>query len=138
MQLRYDFETSLDLSKFEKQIPVYIHRLNYMAMENLLIDVFVKGYKLSFNITSDLDVKSNNIEISLFEILRNKDGDLTSGTKLIPANDIRFADIKVFSDLFCPNDYSACFVSSDIDLIRERMCTLIKIVHKINKLKMFY
>lgn len=141
MQLRYDFGEKLDLSKFRKQSLYYIKNVGSVQYQ-----LFLPDYKVTVEIVkATSEISHKQVALSIYEISRDIAGEIVSVRTLSPMNDTRFKEIKTIQELWepmplgpgLPPSMVAEFVSDDPAIIVNRICDLIKIVHKINSLKVF-
>lgn len=132
MIIRYDFGEKLDLTRFQKQA---IRQIG--TMQRLIYHIFVKDYKLVIDIATPDDVTSHEVSISIFEIKRDAEGEITQAWQINPYIDTRFQDISSVMDLFEQDSMIAHYESNNVSKTIQDICLLIKLIHKINNLKVF-
>jgi hypothetical protein len=133
MQLRYDFVgDKLDLSRFQKQA---IREIG--SMRRLTYDLYVKGYKINVDIATPDDSNAHQVTIRLFELKRDENQEIVVGNQLIPANDLRFKELKDVTSIFPIDQHEANFESNNTAKTVQELCSIIRIIYKINNLKAF-
>lgn len=134
MYLRYDFGKKLDLSKFKKQASHYAKNLDKVTYQ-----LFLPNYKITVEIfRAEGCLTTRSVNIAIYDIGRDKDGEITFSSALFPITDTRFKEIKIIQELWGNNTGALAYfdIGTSTDII-QRICDLIKVVHKINKLKAF-
>lgn len=134
MYLRYDFGEKLDLSKFKKQASYYSKNLDRVTYQLFLQDykITVEMHKLEGCLTT------RSVNIAIYDIERDKDGEVMCVSALFPITDSRFKEIKIIQEIWESNTGALAYFNIDTSTdIIQNICDLIKIVHKINKLKAF-
>jgi len=132
MLYRYDFGEKLDLSRFKKQAPHYIN-----SMREVTYDLFMPDYKMSVEISTPDNSTGHIVSLSLYDLDRDDDGDIIRERVIIPLIDTRFREIQPIKDIFKIDHYKAHFDSnSSVDTV-EKIAKLLKLLHKINNLKVF-
>jgi hypothetical protein len=133
MIFRYDFDKQFDLSKFRNQTLHYIS-----TIDNIEYDIFVRDFQVIFNIKHD-SLPFHNFNIKIFSLKRNNKNEIIQKIKLFPlAEDSILNNCKDIIDLYI--DQYCCeanIVSNDFKYTVNKMCNIIKILYKINKLKIF-
>jgi hypothetical protein len=133
MRLRYDFlGDKIDLSRFQKQI---IREIG--SMRRLIYDVYVKGYKINVDIVTPDDSNAHQVTIRLFELERDENQEIRVGKQLTPANDLRFKELKDVTNIFPIDQHEANFESNNVAKTAQELCSIIRIIYKINNLKVF-
>jgi hypothetical protein len=132
MLFRYDFGEKLDLSRFKKQAPHYISN-----MREVTYNLFMPDYKMVVEVATPDNSTGHIVSLSLFEIKRDGEGEITEEKVIVPLIDTRFREIQSIKDIFKIDHYKAHFDSNNaIDTV-EKICKLLKLIHKINNLKVF-
>jgi hypothetical protein len=132
MIFRYDFGSALDLTRFKKQSIHYIGKIPVINYH-----LFLKDYKIVADINTTSDSTTHNVTISIFDIVRDPDGEILDSNVIVPLNDVRFKELKDVINVF-PNDYcKADFNSSSTENTSDKICKIIRILYKINNLKAF-
>lgn len=137
MIFRYDFGLNLDLEAFKRQSQNYIKRFPEISYH-----LFLPNYKLTADIlkTQDelvTDMESYNVTLTLFDLKRDSDGDIINSSKIIPLNDIRFAELKDIIRFFSIDNSNGFFNENYPDKVPDSICRIVKILNKIDKLKPF-
>lgn len=131
MIFRYDFGKNLDLSRFRKQSTYYIGKL-----PTLNYHLFVGNYKMIADINVIEEQNLHNVTIAIFDITKDNEGQVKDSNTIVPLMDTRFKEIKEIISIF-PNDYMGEFSSDNSEFTSNKLCQLIKILHKIDNLKAF-
>jgi hypothetical protein len=131
MIFRYDFGDKLDLSKFRKQAEHYLSR-----MPNIQYDIFTKDYYISIVAKTEEDSRLQIIYISINDVSRDL-GEITYCKAVVPTNDTRFQGFKDLVALYDPGYTAAVITNYNSKDTTNILCDIIKIVHKINSLKVF-
>jgi len=132
MKLRYDFGEKLDLSKFKKQAPHYIAQ-----MRELNLEFYIADFRFSSEISTPDRQTAHLVSLSLEDIEKDEFGNLISSKTIYPLQDTRFKEISDIQVLFQNNTYKSHFQSHSVDDTVNRLCLIIKLLHKINNLKVF-
>ncbi len=133
MLYRYDFNEKLDLSRFRKQAAFYIGK-----MRELAYDLYLPNYKMRVEIARIDDSSSHISTIYFYQLERDGDGELVNERIVIPLTDMRFKDLTIVKELFTTDNYKAHYQSSSVESTVDKICAILKIIHKINNLKAFY
>ena len=132
MLYRYDFSEKLDLSRFKKQAPHYISN-----MREVTYDLFMPDYKMVVEVATPDGCVGHTVSLSIYDIDRDEDGDIIRERVIVPLIDTRFREIQPIKDIFKIDHYKAHFDSnSSVDTV-EKITKLLKLLHKINNLKVF-
>jgi len=140
MLFTYVFGEKLDLSRFRKQA------INYIStMRDLSYHLYLPNYKISLEISTPDNQNGHLMAATLFHIKRDEDKEITQTTTIFPVIDSRFQEIKAIQDLWNPLGYGASysnpsrasFTSNNVVELVEKICIILKIVHKIDSLKAF-
>jgi hypothetical protein len=129
MIFRYDFDKNLDLVKFSKQAQHYIS-----IFEEISYYLFLEKYK--FTVTINKINESYISKLCLFDIKRNPSGDIVDSNEILPINDIRFNSLKEIVKIF-PDDHIGVIECSSSKETSEKLIRLIKIVNKLENLKIY-
>lgn len=132
MHFRFDFGEQLDFSRFKRQAPHYIS-----LAKPLDYDFYLPHYKMSANIRASENTSGHIVYIRFWEIFKDADGEMDSQRLILPRNDTRFQEISQIKNLFELNSHEAEFESFNSINTVEQICFLIKILFKINNLKVF-
>ena len=132
MQFRYDFGDKLDLTKFRKQAEHYIG-----TMQRLTYIFFVKDFKVMADIVTPDGCNGHMVTISIREISRDADGELTDQSSIIPLNDLRFKQIKEIKEVFIIDQPEGNFDSNSVTNTINKICCILNIVQRINNLRAF-
>ena len=132
MIFRYDFGEKLDLSKFQKQATHYIGR-----MRQITYHIFVKDYNVVIDIVTPDDSNIHNVRMTLFEIKRDSENEIKNVITIHPYKDLRFKELNSIMDIFPVDSPEANFGGNKVVGTVEKLCAIIKIIHKINGLKAF-
>lgn len=132
MQFRYNFGEKLDVSRFKKQAPHYIS-----LAKPVEYDLYLPHYRLRVEVNTPEDSNGHDVLLSFSEITRDGDGEIIREHIISPANDSRFKEFREIKNIFTVSDYKAAFNSnSSVDTV-DKICSIIKILSKINNLTVF-
>lgn len=136
MIFNFSFNDSLDFTKFKKHSNHYISLFQDRKIEYHLS---VNEYKLVCKLYPIIpfDIKDRLLKINFIEIKKDEQGDIVSGTDIIPLSNLKFKDIKEMSSLFCPDNYIGTYTAKSTNEIVDFMCRMVKFLHKINRLSAF-
>lgn len=135
MEFRYDFASktrALDLTRFKRQAPQHI---NSIAKLNFLF--LLNEFKVVAEVETPLGMTGHTTTIYFFEVIRDKDFDITSEKAVIPLLDTRFKELADIQKIFTIDHYKAHFDSFDAQETVNKLCNLLRILNKINHLKVF-
>jgi hypothetical protein len=132
MEFRYDFGDKLDLSLFKKQGAYYIG-----IRREVTYNLYLPGYKMRVEIARPDDSNGHMVTVYFYEIKRDSDGEITNEKIIIPLIDTRFKELRDIQDVFVIDHYKAHFDSNSAAMTIEKICKLLKVIHKINNLKAF-
>lgn len=132
MEFRYDFGEKLDLTRFRKQA------IHYMSsMREITYILYLPNYKVIAEITTPDNLPGHLVSIYFSEIIRDSSGTIVSDNAIIPLTDSRFKEIKDIQNLFKIDHYKAYMTSYNSAETVNQICNLLRLVHKINRLKVF-
>jgi len=137
MLFTYTFGEKLDLTRFRKQAAHYMGNMN-----EINYDLYLPHYKIKIE-SSTVKTKATNSNahiatISIFDIKRDDDGEIKREEVIFPLLDSRFKESKDIQAVFLINDtYRGNFISNSTQDTVEKLCCVIKLVHKIDHLKAF-
>ena len=136
MNIRYDFADILDLSILRKQMSHYACKI-----PELRYQLYLNDFYISIDILQDaLNAGStyHEVSVSMYDLKYESDA-ITAKFVVIPSQDMRFNELTLIKSLwdFQNNSVCAIFKSRDIPDTIEKLCNLIKLVHKIKSLKAF-
>ena len=135
MEFRYDFASktrALDLTRFKRQAPGHI---NTIAKLNFLF--LLNEFKVVAEVETPAGAHGHSVTVYFFELTRDKEFDITSEKAVIPLVDTRFKELADIQEIFTIDHYKAHFDSPDAQETVDKLCNLLRIVHKINHLKVF-
>ncbi len=131
MQFRYDFGEKLDLSKFRKQALHYIK-----SLDNVSYLFVLPQYKVIAELIRNGGI--HTAYLSVYEISRDKQGEISGATLLTPLLDTRFKEIKIIQEIWQHNPTTEGVIEFNAPpVIINHICDLVKVVHKIFHLKVF-
>jgi hypothetical protein len=132
MLFPYNFGEKLDLTKFRKQGSYHIGKL-----AELSYDLYLPFYKIKINIQTEIN--THNVDIVLYDIKRDEDGEVIETKMILPLKDVRFKEDKNIQTLFAIsiNDSVGYFSSNSVGDTINKICQFIKYCHKINGMKAF-
>ena len=132
MQFRYNFGEKLDVSRFKKSAPHYIS-----LAKPVEYDLYLPNYKIRVEVDTPAGTTGHNVLLNFSEIVRDDGGEIIQEHIISPAHDSRFKEFREIKSIFTVNDYKASFTShSSVETV-ERICSILKILSKINNLKVF-
>lgn len=132
MKFRYDFAEKLDLTRFRKQAPHYIS----LGRESTF-ELYVSDFRINVSVATPDDQNAHTVSLFFEEIKRDPDGEIISARIITPLIDTRFKEIKSIQGLFDGSDYKSHFESNSSALTVDNICNIVRLVHKINNLKVF-
>jgi hypothetical protein len=134
MLFRIGIDDKLDLSHFKKHIQHYFGS----DLENLTYNIFLKDFKILVQVLPIENKKFKEITILLYEKLpQQKYSNEYSWRLFNPAIDSRFSEIKLIQELFEKDKNPASLECLNAKVVADKICNLIKIVHKIKFLTAF-
>lgn len=124
----------LDLTKFSKQANYYI-----ASLDEVTYHLYLPDYKIVAEIKAGVLGNSEHLlTLYIAELLRDQDGEIKAHTTIRPLEDNRFKESKIVQDIFDDlHSYKGYVQSSSVAQTVEQICSVIKLVHKINHLKIF-
>ena len=131
MQIRYDVGEKLDLPRMRKQLSRLIG-----TMPEITFEIYIIGFRVEINIVKCEESSLQDVRLKILNI-KSLGGVIQSSVLITPSLDNRFSELKVIKELFPPGEYAANFQSSSKEEIIDKICPVIKTVHKINNLKVF-
>lgn len=136
MDIRYDFNEHLDLRIMRKQLSHYIGK-----MPELKYQIYLKDFRIEIDIIQNVDDTTSTyheVRITMFDMVRSSDL-ISAKYLIIPSLDMRFNEIPLIKSMydFKFNSANAHFKSNNASDTVDKLCNLIKLVHKINRLKAF-
>lgn len=136
MKFRYDFVADkLDrsnMSRFKKQATHYIG-----TMRQLTYSIYFRTYVIDVDIVRPDDSNAHQVDITICDIIKNGEGEVVRNRTITPSNDLRFKSFKVINDMFPDNQDTASFESNSAEFTVKQIAELIKILYKINNLRVF-
>jgi hypothetical protein len=136
MDIRYDFNEHLDLRIMRKQLNHYIGK-----MPELKYQVYLKDFRIEIEIIQNVDDATSTyheVRITMFDMVRKSDL-INANYLIVPTTDMRFNELTLIKSMydFKFNSPHAHFKSNNASETVDKLCNLIKLVHKINSLKAF-
>jgi hypothetical protein len=122
----------LDLSKFRKQATHYID-----LMREITYHVYLPNYKVIVEIVLAEKTTKHLVTMWIVEIFLDQDKEIKNEKVILPLNDMRFKENKDIQSIFEMDNYKAYFNSSSAADTTDKICRIVKLVHKINHLKAF-
>ena len=132
MLFRYDFSKEPDFAALKKQMLHYIRLIKDVTYHFLL-----KDYRIVTRIYENSEGRYS-IALYINDIVRDSDGEIIRHNEIIPLSDVRFKDIHKISYMFCSDlTNEAEFTADAIEPSVDTLISVIKIVSRINRLKVF-
>jgi len=131
MLIRYDFSKEPDLAALKKQMLHYIPLIKDITYHFLL-----KDYRIVTHIAENSESRYS-VALYINDIVRDAEGEIIKHNEIIPLSDIRFKDIHRISDMFCLDLHEAEFTVDAVEPSVDVLIGVIKIVSRINRLKVF-
>jgi hypothetical protein len=133
MLFSYTFGEKLDLTRFRKQA------IHYMGkMDEATYHLYLPHYKMTVESAKKSNSTAHIITITLSDIKRDSDKEITSEWKVVPLLDTRFKDNFDIQNIFTmPPGYGGIFTTSNTEEAVEIICRVLKYIHKLNHLKAF-
>jgi hypothetical protein len=133
MQFRYDFDKKLDLSRFKKQAEHYIGKMN-----EITYNFYIENYKLNITIAKVVENSNHSVGLAFYSIDRDADREVIRESAIFPLRNDLFSNITFIKNLFKDeSSYSAYFISSSVVDTINKICDLLNLLFKINKLLAF-
>lgn len=132
MIFRYDFGNQLDLNKFKSQSTHYITYIKQMEYH-----LFIKNYKLIAEVSKSDDKQSHQVTTSIYDIIRDIDGDVLNSNVIVPLIDPRFKELKEIVSIFPDNICKGGFDAVDSGSVAEKMCRILNILFRVDRMKAF-
>jgi len=128
--IRYDFSETIDLTLFKKQFLHFI--VNSPELE---IDIYTKYFAIRIILTVETKIE-NYFNIFTYKLERdNVNNYITKSFQFSSSEDKDINGIKDIIDLFDRSEDSVNLILHNMKTICERVCTLILIFNKLDKLK---
>jgi hypothetical protein len=124
----------LDLSKFCKQANYYI-----ASMDEVIYNIYLPDFKIIAEIVAGACGNTEHLlTMYLMEVFRDQDNEIKSESFITPHLDTRFKESKIIQTLFTGvHGHKAIIQSSSVAKTVENISLIIKLMHKINGLKVF-
>jgi hypothetical protein len=132
MLFRYDVGEKLDLAKFKKQAKYHLSNVRDMTYE-----FYLTNYKLKVDIGRATATSDYIADISLFDLKRDAQLEITNETVILPNQDYRFSDIEYIQNLYQTNNWRGEFSTYNVDDAIEKIYNIIKLLFKIDNFKCF-
>lgn len=132
MLFRYDFDKKIDLSLFRKQAIHYIPQ-----MEEINFYLVFEKYRIEVAISRSTKSTAHLASISFNEIFRDEDGEINDYDYITPSSDLRFKEITDITSIFPIDERIAHLDSTNVEKTVNVICSLAKILSKIDNLKAF-
>lgn len=135
MIFRYDFDKRLELLKFRQQAMHYVS-----IMPEIEYHIFTPDFQAIFGINYYNATKANShlLNIKLFKLQRDRNKEITSKEQLIPLDD---STLNTFPDIvssFEDKENEAKIESNDVKSTVDKIINIIRLLYKINGLKVFW
>lgn len=133
MLFTYIFNERLDLAGFRKQAAHYMGKMNEINYH-----LYLPHYKIMVESAMVANSTAHIATVSLLDIKQNKDGEIVSELAIFPLFDFRFKESEDIQAIFSVKDnYRGSFTSNSTQDTVEKICRVMNLVHKIDKLKAF-
>ena len=136
MNIRYDFSAILDLSIMRKQLVYYIGKIPEIKYQ-----IYLNNFYVEIDILQNVDdTTSTYHEVYLTMYDLKKVADIITAKYIISAlTDMRFSELKLINSLYDNTTIAstAHFKSKNITDTIEKLCNLIKLLHRMENLKIF-
>lgn len=133
MLFTYTFGEKLDLEKFRRQAAHYIGK-----MREVSYNLYLPHYKVVLEISGLDNSKEQIITVMLLDLKRDSNGWVHSGEAIYPLEDVRFKNNPDIQAVFtATNNFRGSFsVADPLDGV-EKICRVVKLLHKLDHLKAF-
>jgi len=133
MILRYDFDKKIDLAMFKKQAPQYTR-----IFDDIQYEFYLLRYKAIFNIKKCQNTKKYMTYISIYDLKRDSDCEISSSKIIIPLKDIRFKDLGNIPNFFAHLDSSeGLAIYENTNEVTDSICNFIQNINRLEKLNVF-
>jgi hypothetical protein len=123
----------LDLTKFRKQAEHYI-----ATMSEVVFDMVLPHYRVRVEIAGMENTTKHTVTMWISSLERDQDQEIIQEWAIFPLSDVRFKDSQLIQELFEPGHHYKSFRdSSSVAQTVDKMCHIIKMVHKIQSLQAF-
>lgn len=131
MIFRVNFNEQFNLDLWKKQAQHYIAQ-----MQKISYYFYLPNYRIKVEIVTPRDVNYHTVSILIEDIIYDSDGQITKAIAIDPMINSKFKDINIIKDLFTQASVSM-FNSNSVDYTANKIYDLIKLLFKIEKLKVF-
>ena len=133
MLFTYTFGEKLDLTEFRKQAAHYLGN-----MREITYHIYLPHYKMVVEAATIDNSTAHIVTIYMTDIRRDHDGEIIKEENIYPLLDTRFKESKDIQAIFTlVYYYRGSFVSNSTKESADKLCQLIKLIHKLNHLKAF-
>jgi hypothetical protein len=131
MLFRFDFDDQLDLIALKGYVAQYLSH----HYTDLCFIIYTRKSLIAADITGGRDMKEFNLDIGLYDLIRDADGMVK---KQMPANVQEDPRYKNNEDLDCWfRGNAAKLENPKLENISKTLCTVIELVHRIEQLESF-
>ena len=134
MNIRYDFSDVLDLNIMRKQLAHYIGKLPEIKYQ-----IYLNYFYIEIDILQNVDDTTSiyhEVSLTMYD-LKKLEGILCAKYIIFALTDMRFSELKLINSLYDIKDSTAHFKSKNITDTIEKLCNLIKLLHRMENLKAF-
>jgi hypothetical protein len=132
MQFTIQVGEKLDLSKFRKHATHYIGQ-----MREIYYHIYLPDYRVMVELTTPDDSNSHMGDLWIEDIERDQDNEIIGCKIIYPNVDTRFKEIKDIQILFPSSYWKSQINSNSVTETVDKICRVVKLVHKINGLLIY-
>jgi hypothetical protein len=122
----------LDLSKFRKHATHYIGQ-----MREIHYHIYLPDYKVTAELATADNETSHIGYLWIEDIKRDQDNEIIECKMIYPSADTRFKESKDIQSLFPGSYWKSLINSNSVTETVDKICRMVKLVHKINGLRVF-
>jgi hypothetical protein len=121
-----------DLTKFRQHALRYISRIQEVSYQ-----IHLPDFRVQVNLACMDGFNSNVGELWMEDLKRNQENDIITCTVIVPSTDTRLKDFSDIQAWFPADSVKHYICSNSVEETVDKICTVIKILSKINHLKAF-
>ena len=122
----------LDLSKFRKHATHYIGQ-----MREIMYHIYLPDYRVIVELSTPDNSNAHIGHFWIEDIERDQDNEIIECKMIYPNTDTRFKEIKDIQNWFPSSYWKSLINSNNAAETTDKICRVVKLVHKINGLRVF-
>lgn len=132
MRFTIQIGEKLDLSKFRKHATHYIGQ-----MREIEYHIYLPDYRIIVKLATPDDSNSHIGSLWIEDLKRDQDNEIIKFHLIFPCLDTRFKEIKDIQIWFPNDEFRSHINSNSTAETADKICRVVKLVHKINGLRVF-